>query len=88
MITSGTMTHRLQRLEAQGWIERIANPDDARSSLVKLTEKGFHLIDQVIGIHAENEKQILSSLTSEELEQLNMGLHRLLCQLEKHPDNT
>ena len=34
MVTSGTMTHRMAKLEAQGWIERLPNPADARSSLV------------------------------------------------------
>src|SRR5687768_13664295 len=29
MITSGTMTHRLQRLEASGLVQRVPNPDDA-----------------------------------------------------------
>ena len=40
MVTSGTMTHRMGKLEAQGWIERLPNPADARSSLVQLTPQG------------------------------------------------
>lgn len=41
MVTSGTMTHRLQRLEAQGWVSRAPNPADARSLLVQLSPAGL-----------------------------------------------
>ena len=45
MITSGTMTHRLKRLESRSLIERIKNEEDSRSSLVQLTSNGLALID-------------------------------------------
>ena len=44
MVTSGTMTTRLKNLENQGLIDRLPNPDDARSLLVRLTDKGKELI--------------------------------------------
>ena len=44
MVTSGTMTTRLKNLENQGLIDRLPNPDDARSMLVSLTDKGKELI--------------------------------------------
>ena len=44
MVTSGTMTTRLKNLENQGLIDRLPNPDDARSMLVRLTDKGKELI--------------------------------------------
>ena len=43
MVTSGTMTTRLKNLENQGLIDRLPNPDDARSMLVRLTDKGKEL---------------------------------------------
>ena len=36
LITSGTMTHRLNTLEKQGLIERITHPSDRRGLLVRL----------------------------------------------------
>ena len=51
MVTSGTMTHRLKRLEASGWIARVPNALDARSMLVELTESGFALIDRAVELH-------------------------------------
>ena len=59
MVTSGTMTHRMGKLEAQGWIERLPNPADARSSLVQLTPQGQELIDRAVEAHVANEHAVL-----------------------------
>lgn len=61
MVTSGTMTTRLKNLENQGLIDRLPNPDDARSLLVRLTDKGKELIEQAVFPHVENEKRLLKS---------------------------
>ncbi|MDO4644100.1 MAG: MarR family transcriptional regulator [Cardiobacteriaceae bacterium] len=78
MITSGTMTSRLQKMEKHGWITRIPNPDDARSMLVQLTDSGKELIEKVVYPHVENEKRILSALSEDQQRQLNEGLTALL----------
>jgi DNA-binding MarR family transcriptional regulator len=82
MVTSGTMTHRMQRLEASGWVERLANPDDARSKLVKLTPAGLELIDRAVGAHVQNEHRILASLSAADLSALEASLAGLLAVLE------
>lgn len=82
MITSGTMTHRLQRLEAAGWIVRLPNPDDARSMLVQLSEAGLQLVDRAVEAHVANEHRILAPLESKQLAALDAGLARLLAVLE------
>lgn len=82
MITSGTMTHRLQRLEAAGWIARVANPEDARSMLVQLTPVGLELIDRAVTAHVANEWRIMSALGDEGLASLDAHLARLLATLE------
>jgi len=82
MVTSGTMTNRLQRLEAGGWVERLPNPGDARSMLVKLTPAGFALIDRAVEAHVENERRILDGMTSTDLRTLDRQLARLLAVLE------
>ena len=53
MVTSGTMTTRLQKVQKRGLIERIPNPDDARSMLVKLTGAGRELVEKVVFEHVE-----------------------------------
>lgn len=82
MITSGTMTHRLQRLENAGWILRVANDKDARSMLVQLTPAGLELIERAVEFHVENEHRILSAMKPEDLTLLNSGLSKLLLALE------
>ena len=82
MITSGTMTHRLQRLEAAGWIARVANPGDARSMLVQLTPVGLELIDRAVTAHVANEWAIMAALGDDGLATLDASLVRLLAALE------
>ncbi|MFB9887286.1 MarR family winged helix-turn-helix transcriptional regulator [Balneatrix alpica] len=82
MITSGTMTHRLKSLENSGWIERLANPEDARSMLVKLTPAGLQLIEQAAEAHVANQQRILANLSPQQREQIDASLRLLLAQLE------
>lgn len=82
MVTSGTMTHRLKRMESTGLIQRVANPADARSMLVKLTEQGLKLIDQMITGHVENEQNILADMSHADIELLDQQLAKLLSVLE------
>lgn len=82
MITSGTMTHRLKGLETRGLVRRLANPGDARSVLVQLTEDGKALIDRAVAAHVENERAILAPHAAAELAALDAALVRLLAVLE------
>ena len=82
MVTSGTMTHRLKRLEASGWIERVPNALDARSMLVQLTKRGFKLIDEAVTAHVEKERALLQPLPAASLAALNTHLSALLAVLE------
>ncbi|MCO4758165.1 MAG: MarR family transcriptional regulator, partial [Oceanospirillaceae bacterium] len=82
MITSGTMTHRLKSLESSGLVERLANPDDARSKLVQLTGKGLELIDRTVEAHVDNIHSILAPLETIDLEALDQGLVAMLAMLE------
>ncbi len=65
MVTSGTMTNRLDRLEKQGLIERRPNPEDGRGSVVALTQEGFSLIDRAVSAHVENQHRLLAGLSPE-----------------------
>lgn len=82
MVTSGTMTHRLKRLEARGLIERLPNAEDARSMLVQLTPSGVALINRAVDVFVEHERRILSVLPEEVLVDLDENLARLLLTLE------
>ena len=85
MVTSGTMTHRLQRLEAQGWVTRAPNPADARSLLVQLSSAGLELIERAVMAHVENEKNIIAPLGKQGAAELDAQLRKLLAMLEARP---
>lgn len=82
MITSGTMTHRMNQLEKRALISRLANPEDARSKLVQLTEPGKELITKAVAEHTKNEEQILANISNNDRAQLNALLKTLLQELE------
>ena len=83
MITSGTMTHRMKRLEARGLIERLPNPDDARSQLVKLSQTGFDIINKTATAHVDNMENMLSSMSDTQKKELDSKLTELLAIFEK-----
>ncbi|MBZ5486249.1 MarR family transcriptional regulator [Halomonas aquamarina] len=82
MVTSGTMTHRLQQLEKAGLIERVKNPDDGRGFLISLSGKGFALIDEAVAAHTETQARLVNGLSDKQRSQLDDLLKRLLAGLE------
>ncbi|WP_227428915.1 MarR family winged helix-turn-helix transcriptional regulator [Psychrobacter sp. I-STPA6b] len=84
MVTSGTMTNRLQQLEKKQLIKRLENPDDKRSLLVQLTTKGIAVIDKVVPAHIELENQLLSAMSKEELIIINTLLKKIEANLPQN----
>jgi DNA-binding MarR family transcriptional regulator len=77
MLTSSGATKRLDRLEAAGFITRLADPADRRGILIALTPKGRMLVDKAVVDHVANEQRIVEKLTRAEQRQL-AGLLRKL----------
>lgn len=82
MVTSGTMTHRVDQLEKAGLVARHANPEDRRSVLIGLTEAGRARVDAVVGEHVANEHRLLAALEPAERRALEAALKRFLAVLE------
>ena len=82
MVTSGTMTHRIQQLERAGLVERVKNPADGRSYLISLSAKGYELIDGVMSVHVETQARLVSVLTADQRAQLDTLLAQFLDGLE------
>jgi DNA-binding MarR family transcriptional regulator len=82
MLSPAGMTNRVDRLEAAGWIERRHDPDDRRSSLVKLTEDGRKLVDRAVTDHVANEARLLEPLTPTQRTALDQALRTLLRQFD------
>jgi DNA-binding MarR family transcriptional regulator len=70
MVTSGAVTKRVDRLEAQGYVTRTVSSDDARSRTIALTTQGRALIDDLFPRHVENERRMLAGLTPAEQAEL------------------
>ena len=76
-----TMAEAVDQLEALGYVERRPNPNDRRSRLVFLTERGA-AVRPVTHRTAERVEEHWALLTSrEELETLRADLLRLLTEL-------
>lgn len=78
LVTSGAMTHRLDRLAADGLIERIPDPNDGRSLLVALTPTGLATLEAALADHLENEHALIEALEPHEREELAGLLRKLL----------
>lgn len=61
MVTTGAITHRVDRLAARGLVER-AQGTDRRTVVVRLTAEGVALVDEVVGAHVRTEHEILAGL--------------------------
>ncbi|MEO0378181.1 MAG: MarR family transcriptional regulator [Cyanobacteria bacterium P01_A01_bin.17] len=82
MVSSGTMTNRVDRLEQAQLVERIPDPSDRRGTLIHLTPKGFDLIDQAVAAHVDNMHRILEPLDEGDREALATLLRKLLFSFE------
>lgn len=77
-VTSGTMTHRIDRLRSRGLVTRLRNPEDGRGALVELTEQGRELVDAAIGGLITLEESLLHAWSATDQDALSVSLKRLL----------
>lgn len=77
MITSGSLTHRLGRLEKAGLIRRIPSDSDGRSLAVELTEPGRVLVETAFRADMASEMRFLAHLSEDEVEMLSALLRKL-----------
>ncbi|MDF8266513.1 MarR family winged helix-turn-helix transcriptional regulator [Luteipulveratus flavus] len=82
LVTSGTMTNRVDRLENRGLVRRRPAPNDRRGVLVELTDEGRDLVDAVMADLLAREQELLSHLPTRDRERLAVGLRTLLGELE------
>lgn len=82
MVSSGTMTNRLDQLEKAGLIERENNPDDRRGVIIALTPKGLALVDAAVTDHVENQHRLLDGLDAQERTALDGLLRKFLGEFE------
>ncbi len=81
--TSGTMTNRVNRLEARGLVERLPNAEDRRGVRVRLTGAGRGLVRDALADLLEYERDVLAAIEPSERDQLAELLRRLLAPFER-----
>src|SRR5450631_451821 len=62
LVTSGTMTNRIDRLAAAGLVRRHRDPQDKRGVLVALTDRGKSAADAALAALLTRERELLTGL--------------------------
>ncbi len=70
LVTSGTMTNRIDRLEQKNLVTRKPDPNDGRGVLVKLTTAGQNAVDAALTDLLERERILLAGISKSERNQL------------------
>ena len=70
MVTSGTMTNRVDRLAGKGLVDRLPDPDDRRGVLVRLTRRGQASVDAALEDLLRREQTLLKGLSAKERDSL------------------
>ena len=78
LVTSGTMTNRIDRLAGRGLVRRRPDPTDGRGVLVGLTGEGLALVDTALEALLERERALLAVLAPVDTSGLAALLRRLV----------
>lgn len=82
MVTSGTMTNRIDQLVKAGHVARVPNPEDGRSFLISLTDQGFQTIEAAVTDHVATQHRLTVGLSSNDQTLLN----RLLAKFDPNAE--
>ena len=85
LVTSGTMTNRIDKLERNGLVERLPSPSDRRGVLVRLTSNGQRRVDAALQSLLAHERDLLANLPQPDRDQLAKLLRGLLLPFEDRP---
>jgi MarR family 2-MHQ and catechol resistance regulon transcriptional repressor len=85
LISSGSVTTAVDRLERGGLVERANAAADRRARIVHLTQKGSVLIRRLFAEHARDMERAFSPLDAGERDALASILHKLRTGAEDEP---
>ena len=78
LVTSGTMTNRVDRLTARGLVQRLPDPRDRRGVIVRLTPAGRSTVDDAFAGLLSRERDLLGELDAQDGSRLADLLRRLV----------
>lgn len=76
-VTKGNVVGLLNRLEHRGLIERRTSPEDGRTNIVSLTERGVELAAQVVPAHEALVNKCMELISDEDQRELHHLAQRL-----------
>jgi DNA-binding MarR family transcriptional regulator len=86
LVTSGTMTNRIDRLAGKGLVQRLPDPGDRRGVLVRLSEAGQDLADQALAGLLAHERKLLAELSAGQRGELAGLLRQLVAPFDNDPE--
>lgn len=72
-----SMVRILDRMEADGWVERHSDPEDRRARSLSITSRALSVLEQVNHIGGQTRGEALAGLTTQERNQLVSLLERV-----------
>ena len=85
MVTSATMTNRLDKLERRSLIVREPDANDRRGVMISLTAVGRAIIDRAVVDHVDNEHRLLAGLSPADRKSLANLLRKLSVASNEEP---
>jgi len=82
LVSSGTMTNRIDRLVERGFVERHTDPHDGRGVLVAMTDAGRTAVDGAMGELVAREAELLGALSAADQERLAGLLRKLILDFD------
>lgn len=82
LVSSGTMTNRIDRMVAHGLVVRATDAADRRVVKVRLTEEGRRRVDAAMSQLLASERELLAALAEDETQELSQALRTILLRFE------
>lgn len=83
LVSSGTMTNRIDRLTTRGLVERHTDPHDGRGIRVRMSPEGRDRVDRAMTALLESEAELLSRLSRTDQERLASLLRTLSADFDE-----
>lgn len=77
LITKGTLTGVVDRLEAKALVRRVASPSDGRSQMVQLTKAGEMMFSKVFPAHLCHLERVFKQFSQRDMDTTEATLQKL-----------
>lgn len=67
-VETPAITRKVQQLEHQGYVTRLADPNDRRAALIALTDEGRAVVDCILRVHQEMLARLVAKWSTGELD--------------------